>query len=130
MASPITVALATRWIQDGTADSLLRFIRTEAAARQAIARQVLPAGRFKAGPDSFNIWLSLPEGWTRSAFTGHMRSTGIGVVASDAFTAASPPPEAVRMCLGGPASRVEIRRALEYAAHALEELPVVATSAL
>jgi DNA-binding transcriptional MocR family regulator len=130
MASPITVALATRWIQDGTADSLLRFIRVEAAARQAIARQVLPAGRFKAGPDSFNIWLSLPEGWTRSAFTGHMRSTGIGVVASDAFTAANPPPEAVRICLGGPASRVEIRRALEYAAHALEERPVVATSAL
>jgi DNA-binding transcriptional MocR family regulator len=130
MASPITVALATRWIQDGTADSLLRFIRTEAAARQAIARQVLPAGRFKAGPDSFNVWLSLPEGWTRSAFTGHMRSTGIGVVASDAFTAANPPPEAVRICLGGPASRVEIRRALEYAAHALEELQVVATSAL
>jgi hypothetical protein len=59
-----------------------------------------------------------------------MRSTGIGVVASDAFTAANPPPEAVRICLGGPASRVEIQRALEYAAHALEELPVVATSAL
>jgi DNA-binding transcriptional MocR family regulator len=130
MASPITVALATRWIEDGTADSLLRFIRTEAAARQAIARQVLPAGRFKAGPDSFNIWLSLPDGWTRSAFTGHMRSTGIGVVASDAFTAANPPPEAVRICLGGPATRVEIRHALEYAAHALEELPVVRTSAL
>ena len=130
MASPITVALATRWIQDGTADGLLRFIRTEAATRQAIARQVLPASRFKAGPNSFNIWLSLPEGWTRSAFTGHMRSTGIGVVASDVFTAANPPPEAVRICLGGPASRVEIRHALEYAAHALEDLPVVATSAL
>jgi DNA-binding transcriptional MocR family regulator len=130
MASPITVALATRWIQDGTADSLLRYIRTEAAVRQAIARQVLPAGRFRAGLDSFNIWLSLPEGWTRSAFTAHMRSTGIGVVASDAFTAANPPPEAVRICLGGPASRVEIQHALEYAAHALEELPVIATSAL
>jgi DNA-binding transcriptional MocR family regulator len=130
MASPITVALATRWIRDGTADSLLRFIRTEAAARQAIAQQVLPASRFKAGPDSFNIWLSLPEGWTRSAFTGHMRSTGIGVVASDVFVTANPPPEAVRICLGGPASRAEIRHALEYAAHALEELPVVRTSAL
>jgi hypothetical protein len=56
-----------------------------------------------------------------------MRSTGIGVVACDAFATA---PEAVRICLGGPASRVDIRHALEYAAHALEELPVVRTSAL
>jgi DNA-binding transcriptional MocR family regulator len=130
MASPLTVALATRWIADGTADSILRFVRAEAAARQIIAREVLPAGSFKGDPVSFNIWLSLPEGWTRSAFTGHMRSTGIGVVASDAFTAANNPPEAVRICLGGPASRVEIRHALEYAAHALEELPVVASSFL
>jgi hypothetical protein len=59
-----------------------------------------------------------------------MRSTGIGVVASDAFTASTPPPEAVRICLGGPASRVDVRHALEYAAHVLEELPVVTTSAL
>jgi DNA-binding transcriptional MocR family regulator len=130
MASPLTVALATRWIGDGTADGILRFVRTEATARQVIARQVLPAGSFKGDPVSFNIWLSLPEGWTRSAFIGHMSSTGIGIVASDAFAAASNPPEAVRICLGGPASRVEIGHALEYAAHALEDLPVVSTSFL
>ncbi len=29
MASPLTVALATRWIEDGAADAILRFIRTE-----------------------------------------------------------------------------------------------------
>ena len=34
MASPLTLALVTRWIEDGTADAVLRFIRTEAAARQ------------------------------------------------------------------------------------------------
>jgi DNA-binding transcriptional MocR family regulator len=130
MASPLTVALATRWIEDGTADGILRFVRTEAAARQAIARQVLLASSFKGDPVSFNIWLSLPDGWTRSAFIGHMRSTGIGVVASDVFTAANNPPEAVRICFGGPATRIEIRHALEYAAHALEDLPVVSTSFL
>jgi DNA-binding transcriptional MocR family regulator len=130
MASPLTVALATRWIEDGTADSILRFVRAEAAARQVIARQVLPAGSFKGDPVSFNIWLSLPEGWTRSAFIGHMRSTGIGVVASDAFSTAGNPPEAVRICLGGPASRFEIEHALDYAAHALQELPAVAASFL
>lgn len=130
MASPITVALTTRWIQDGTADNILRFIRGEAIARQKIAHQVLASANFAAAPSSFNIWLTLPEGWTRSAFVGHMGTTGIGVVASDAFTVTGTPPEAVRICLGGPASRMAVQRALEFAAHALEELPAAATSFL
>ena len=45
MASPLTVALATRWIDDGTADMILRFIRTETAARQKLAAAILPAAR-------------------------------------------------------------------------------------
>jgi DNA-binding transcriptional MocR family regulator len=126
MASPFTVALATRWIEDGTADQILRFIRAEAAARQALASEILPPGSFKADPLSFNIWAGLPAGWTRSAFSGHMRSTGIGVVASDAFTAGGDPPEAVRVCLGGPTTRAALRHALEYMAHALTESPAVA----
>ncbi len=130
MASPLTVALATRWIEDGTADSLLRFIRKEAQARQDMAREILPPGSFVGEPLGFNIWLPLPEGWTRSAFIGHMRSTGIGVVASDAFTVRGEPPEAVRMCFGGPASRAAVQHALDFAAHALEELPEIATSFL
>jgi DNA-binding transcriptional MocR family regulator len=130
MASPITVALVTRWIEDGTADHILRFIRTEAIARQKIAHQVLALQSFAAASNSFNIWLTLPEGWTRSAFVGHMRTTGIGVVASDAFIVTGTPPEAVRICLGGPASRTAVQRALEFAAHALQELPAAAASFL
>jgi DNA-binding transcriptional MocR family regulator len=104
----------------------LRFIRAESAARQALASEILPPGSFKADPLSFNIWAGLPAGWTRSAFSGHMRSTGIGVVASDAFTAGGDPPEAVRVCLGGPTTRAALRHALEYMAHALTESPAVA----
>ena len=130
MASPLTVALATRWIDDGTADATLRFIRAETAARQLLAKAILPEGGFRADPLSFNLWLPLPEGWTRSAFIGHMRATGVGVVASDAFTVAGAPPEAVRVCLGGPTSRAGIRHALEYMAHALSESPAMASSFL
>lgn len=130
MASPLTVALATRWIEDGTADAILRFIRAEAAARQNLAREILPPGGFKGDPVSFNIWLPLPAGWTRSAFIGHMRATGVGVVASDAFTVGGDPPEAVRVCLGGPADRAAVRHALDFMAHALEESPAVASTFL
>ena len=127
MASPITVAIANRWIQDGTADAILRFVRGEAEARQAIARQTLPADGLKTDPAGFHAWLELPEGWTRSTFAGHMRGTGLGVVPSDAFATGGVPPEAVRICLGGPISRTEVQRALEFAAHALKEQPAIAT---
>jgi DNA-binding transcriptional MocR family regulator len=130
MASPFTVALATRWIEDGAADRILRFIRAETAARQALASEILPPGSYKADRLSFNLWAALPPGWTRSAFIGHMRSTGIGVVASDAFTAGGDPPEAVRVCLGGPTTRASLRHALEYMAHALTESPTVASAFL
>jgi DNA-binding transcriptional MocR family regulator len=126
MASPLTAALATRWIEDGTADMLLRFIRTETAARQRLASGILRPDYVKTDPLSFNLWVRLPPPWTRSAFIGHMRGMGIGVVASDAFTVDGTPPEAVRICLGGPTTRAQLTSALEFMAHTLEESPAMA----
>ncbi|MFB2552452.1 aminotransferase-like domain-containing protein [Ensifer soli] len=128
MASPLTLALATRWIEDGTADMILRFIRAEAAARQALAAEMLPAGSYRADPIAFNIWLPLDKGWTRSTFGSHMRAAGIGVVASDAFTVDGAAPEAVRVCLGGPVPREQLRGALEFMAHALDGPPEMAAA--
>jgi DNA-binding transcriptional MocR family regulator len=130
MASPVTIALATRWILDGTGDALLAEVRRESIERQRLAAAILPKARCRADPIGFHLWLSLPEGWTRSAFVGHMRSTGIGVVASDAFVTDGTPPEAVRVCLGGPADQPTVRSALEFMAHALSESPTLASTFL
>ena len=130
MASPVTVALATRWINDGTGDALLAAVRRESAERQSLARTILHGMNYKADPAGFHLWLSLPAPWTRSAFVGHLRATGIGIVASDAFTTGDTAPEAVRVCLGGPADRAQIQQALEFMAHALEASPSVASSFL
>ncbi|OWO93593.1 GntR family transcriptional regulator [Rhizobium esperanzae] len=128
MASPLNMALATRWIEDGTADAILRFIRAEAGARQQMVAAILPAGSYRADPISFNIWLPLSNGWTRSTFGSHMHASGIGVVASDAFTVEGAAPEAVRVCLGGPIARAKLQGALEFMAHALEGPPEMASS--
>lgn len=130
MASPFTVALVTRWIEDGTADTMLRFIRAETTARQKLAAEIMPPDSYRADPLSFNMWVPLPKLWTRSGFVEHMRSTGIGVVASDAFVASGTAPEAVRICLGGPISRPQVKGALEYIAHALVESPALASAFL
>ncbi len=119
MASPLTVGLATQWINDGTATMIVRAIRLEMAERQKLARTSLPVGSFKGNLLSFSIWLTLPEMWARSVFVEHLRATGIGVVASDAFVTQGPAPEAVRVCIGGPATRFQIKGALEYIAHAM-----------
>ncbi len=120
MASPVTAAVATRWITDGTADMILRFIRSETMAREKIAARALEPGSYLSDPLSFNLWLPMRNGWTRSAFVSHARSTGLGLIASDVCTAGGAPPEAVRVGLGGPVTRSQIERGLEFMAHALD----------
>ncbi len=128
MASPISTALATRWIMDGTAEAIVQFVREESAARQRIAASLLPAGTYTADPHGFHAWITLPEGWTRSAFASQGRSAGLGVVGSDPFCVAGTPPEAVRLCLGGPSTRQQITHGLEVLAHALEGSPALAST--
>ena len=128
MASPIAAAVATRWIHDGTADTILRFIRAESMARERIAAKWLEPGTYLSDPLSFNVWLPLQNGWTRSVFAQQVRSTGLGVVPSDAFVATGAAPEAVRVGLGGPLSRSQIERGMELIAHTLETKPEAAVS--
>lgn len=130
MASPITSALATRWIRDGTADLVLNAIRKESMARQKLASRILPAGSYVSKPEAFHLWISLPEQWNRIAFAAHLQSSGIGVVASDAFAVSGPPPEAVRVCIGGVANREDIQHALESIADALRSAPVIAPAVM
>ena len=105
MASPISMALATRWIMDGTADSIRRFIRVEMAERQRIAATALAPFDFDADPYAFNLWLRLPEGRTRADVIGRMGGAGIGLMPSDVFTVSGEPTETLRVCLGGQIGR-------------------------
>jgi DNA-binding transcriptional MocR family regulator len=126
MVSPVTAALATRWIRDGSADLMLGAIRKECAVRQKIASRTLPQGSYDSHPDAFHLWVRLPPPWTRGLFVARMASCGIGVVASDAFSVAAQASEAVRVCIGGIASRDDIQHALEQIARALRSAPVSA----
>jgi DNA-binding transcriptional MocR family regulator len=121
MASPLTVALASRWINDGTANAAREAIRRESIARQGLARDVLPEGSYVSKPEAFHLWLKLPPHWSRASFAAQVRSHGVVVVVSDSFTVGGEPPEAVRVCLGGIAPIESTRFALEVLADTLEE---------
>ncbi|TWB41014.1 aminotransferase-like domain-containing protein [Nitrospirillum pindoramense] len=126
MASPLTAALATRWIMGGTAARVLEAIRGETAARQALAAEILPADAISADPEGFHIWLRLSPPWTRGEFAARLRTVGIGVVPSDAF-ALGTPPEAVRLGLGAAASRDDLAQSLRIVADLLSQPPALSS---
>ncbi|WAP67633.1 aminotransferase-like domain-containing protein [Jiella pelagia] len=122
MASPISAALATHWIEDGTADGIRRFIRAESAARQTIATERLDGFDFASDPYAFNIWLRLPERADgRAHLMGRLAGRRLGVMPSDAFTVTGPPQEALRICLGGAITRDELVADLGFLGNALTE---------
>ena len=117
MASPLSSAIATRWIESGTAHALLDAIRRASSERRRLASHLLPTAKMdKAG---FHAWLPLGAGWQRGAFVSSLRNAGIGVVASDAF-AVGPATEAVRLSLGSAATLAELDCSLRVIADLLD----------
>lgn len=128
MATPLTAALASHWIETGSADAILQAIRRDVVTRQAIAGRILHPNSFRSDPQAFHGWLSLPDHWSRSEFTSHMRSAGVALVASDAFATRPDPPHAVRLCLGAAQSPGDLERVLWVVRDALAGSPAVSAA--
>ncbi|MEC5385775.1 PLP-dependent aminotransferase family protein [Uliginosibacterium sp. H3] len=120
MASPVTNAIATQAVQDGTAAAMLNAIRSEGLARQALADEHLAGRGHLAQPEGFHLWLPVEESWSVVEFASYLRTQGVGVVASAAFSTDADPPNAVRVCLGGPMTLQECDVALRLIADTLD----------
>ncbi|MDQ8021842.1 MAG: PLP-dependent aminotransferase family protein [Moraxellaceae bacterium] len=120
MASPITNAIVTQAVRDGTADAMLDAVRDESIARQSLAARHLAGRGFEAQPEGFHLWLPVGESWSVVEFASWLRTQGIGVVAAAAFSTDGDPPAAVRVCLGGPGTRLECDAALRLIADTLD----------
>lgn len=120
-ASPLTAEVVSAWIRDGTADAILEERRTEAAARQALARATLDGHSFEAHPRGPHVWLHLPEPWPSEAFAGRLRRRGVAVTPAEAFAVGrAGVPHAVRLSLGGPRTRADLQRALDIVRETLD----------
>lgn len=119
MPPMLSVGLMTRWIEDGTADLVRDFVRKEAAARQAIAADVLSGLDVEGRPEALNVWLRLPEGVSRADVVVRTQGLGIGILPSDPFVVTGPKPEALRICLGGPIGREDLSAGLSRLADTL-----------
>jgi DNA-binding transcriptional MocR family regulator len=125
MAAPMLVHLATRLIDLGTVRTAILAVREESRVRQQMASSTLRRTKYVSKPEAFHLWLTVPEHWSRNEFATYLRSLGVTVVMSDTFTVSGTPPEAVRVCLGGPADRDECQNSLEIIEDAIEQQPAV-----
>jgi len=121
---PLMAELFRHWLANGMADRLARRQRIEAAARQALARELLRGHDYRAQPTSYHIWLPLPPPWRTAGFTAALRERGVAVDPGSAF-AVDPAnaPHAVRISLSAAASRERLARALTVIAETLAAAP-------
>ncbi|WP_433566198.1 PLP-dependent aminotransferase family protein [Nocardia sp. CA-151230] len=112
MAGPpgLTSALATRWLADGTVDTLEQASRGAAQEHQRILHRELGDRNPIAHPHSFFAWLPIDPDQRMDRIAAELSRRGIRVCTAEAFAATAHVPHGLRIALGSPA---------------LEELPLV-----
>ncbi|WP_020656133.1 aminotransferase-like domain-containing protein [Massilia niastensis] len=129
MAAPLTAALATQWIHDGSAQRLLDGVRLEARARQELARDIL-AGRPGAVEDGLHLWLELPAYWTSEELARVAGREGLAVAPAAVFCPGPMAPNAIRVSLGSIKERARLRAALRRLSALLARQPAPYRDAL
>ena len=130
-ATPVTVEIATQWIEDGTVDTILRSRVAESRARLEIVRDILDGHTFDAVPGHVYAWLHLPEPWRANDFMAEAARRKVRITSSEAFAVGrADPPHAVRICYGLPETREKMAAGLKtladmLAAPAASSLPIL-----
>lgn len=116
MAPPWTAGLVTRWLDSGVAAEVLDAMRSECTWRSTLAREKLGQLGLRSHPQGFHFWLPLGEQDGSNCHSAEvalsLQKLGVAAVASQAFSSDRAPPEALRLCLGGPLTREDCGRAL------------------
>lgn len=122
MATPLTAALATQWLSDGTAARLLAAVREEANQRQRMAHAIL-AGYSHAEVQGLHLWLNLSSSWPASHFAEAAANAGLVVTPALAFAITEETPNAIRICLGSIKTRSHLQTALQQLSQLLAQRP-------
>ncbi|UTY60912.1 PLP-dependent aminotransferase family protein [Massilia sp. erpn] len=122
MAAPLTAALATQWILDGSADRLVDGVRKEARLRHRMARDIM-AGRYSGAGDGLHVWLELPTYWNSSQLARAAGNEGIAVTPAEAFATGSSSVNAIRISLGSIKDRGRLQAGLQRLSHLLARRP-------
>lgn len=114
---PLTAG--TKWFTDGIVAEIVAQKRTDAVARQEIARARIP--ELIGDPGAYHVWWELPEAWRAETFVAAAARRGIALTPAAAFAVVpGHAPNAVRLALSSPP--------LDVLAAALEVLATLAQS--
>lgn len=122
MVAPLSAALATQWILDGSADKLLAGVREEARLRHRMARDIL-AGRYSGAGDGLHVWLELPAYWNSSQLARAAGGEGIAVTPAEAFAGDGGSVNAIRISLGSIKDRGRLQAGLQRLSRLLARRP-------
>lgn len=108
----LTTAIACRWLDDGTVDSLEVQKREDARRRQSIAREVLAGLPWVGHPSSYFLWLPLAQDSRPDRIAATLARSGVAVSTAEPFATTPTVPQALRLALGS-VGLTELRDALE-----------------
>jgi DNA-binding transcriptional MocR family regulator len=113
------VAIARRWLDDGTVDRLEARKREDARRRQSLAREVLDGLPHVGHPSSYFLWLPLAPGARPDRDVAALARRRIAVSTAEPFATTPTPPPALRLALGS-VTPDELRDALRVVRHEVE----------
>ncbi|HLK51204.1 MAG TPA: PLP-dependent aminotransferase family protein [Bryobacteraceae bacterium] len=118
--SPLTAAVGTSWMEDGTVDRIIDWKRTEIRWRWEMAWRYLGLDlhdyHFAA-----HLWLPLPGGIQPEELVASVRARGVILAPAAGFAVEpQPAPRAVRICLGVPSTRARLQQALAVVREVME----------
>jgi len=82
---PLMAELFSNWLDDGTIDSIVARRRSDTAARQKLAAELLAGFKHRGHPVSYHVWLELPEGWTGMKLAQAAQTRGAVVTPAEVF---------------------------------------------
>lgn len=124
MPAPLPLLIATRWLENGTANAILKAQLAELRVRHALVTSILSGHSFSADARCMFIWLRLPPPWRAEDFATNVRAHGVAVMPSTAFASDREAVEhAVRVNVGCATSREELATALRIIASTLADRP-------
>jgi DNA-binding transcriptional MocR family regulator len=102
MASPFNAEWGSRILSSAHLGAIISALRTETAARNGLAAEMLPSNAIIGRPDAYYFCLKLPQGWSAESFTQAAEDRGVAVTPFGFFEVASlNRSTTVRVCVNG-----------------------------
>ena len=127
MIPPLMGEIAARWITSGVAQRIIEWHRAEMIARNRMAADILADFDFAAKSESLHMWLQLPGEHHADDAIRELNQRGVIMAGPESFITTQPTvPRALRLCLGSPPTRDQLKKALLQVREVLSADPVQA----